>query len=83
MSDWRLQGQERYLKGVVLERKLYRRYSPDWDHDHCEFCGAEFSEGDPATLQHGYATSDDHHWICDGCFGDFRALLEWQEPPRR
>jgi hypothetical protein len=31
-SDWRLQGQERYLKGRELCRRTYRRYpkNPNW-----------------------------------------------------
>ena len=41
-NDWRLTGQENYLKGVTLYWKKYSRYSDTWDHDHCDFCWAEF-----------------------------------------
>lgn len=78
MNDWRLQGQEKYLKGVVLQRKKYQRYRPGWDHDHCEFCGAKFSEGLPDTLHEGYSTTDNYHWICDDCFKDFKDQFEWK-----
>jgi hypothetical protein len=39
--DWRLQGQEKYLGGVTLVRRRWQQQRPDWDHDHCEFCGAK------------------------------------------
>ena len=77
-GDWRLQGQEKYLKGVTLERKKYVKYRDGWEHDHCEFCSAKFSleKGD---LHEGYATEDNYRWICDTCFNDFKDLFEWVE----
>jgi hypothetical protein len=76
-DDWRRQGQERYLSGVILYKRNYRLYSPTWNHDHCEFCGATFSlyEGD---LKKGYSTEDCYHWICYPCFEDFRYEYNWQ-----
>ena len=79
-SDWRLQGQERYLKGAVLIRQPYRRYAknPGWDHDHCAFCGAKFMmEELPETLHEGFSTEDQYHWICVTCFEDFRSMFGW------
>jgi hypothetical protein len=79
--DWRLQGQERYLKGVALALRKYERYAAnaDWDHDHCEFCGAKFMVEDVADVLHeGYCTADQYRWICVGCFNDFRAHFEWK-----
>ena len=78
MSDWRLQGQEKYLKNAVLVRKKYERFSEEWDHDHCEFCGAKFSLESADTLQIGYATPDNYRWICDFCFQDFQPLFNWK-----
>jgi hypothetical protein len=79
MDDWRLQGQERYLSGVTLYRRAYRRYSETWDHDHCAFCWVKFSEQDlTGALHSGYATADDAHWICDRCFQDFRDGFRWR-----
>ena len=80
-ADWRLQGQARYLQGVNLVHRQYRRYpgNPDWDHDHCEFCGSKFMVEDyPEVLHQGYTTEDDYHWICDPCFADFREMFNWQ-----
>lgn len=81
-SDWRLQGQEKYLRGAVLQ---WLRYSParsNWEHDHCEFCGVEFTaEGLDDTLREGFATTDRYRWICPTCFEDFRARFGWSLAP--
>ncbi|MCI0613976.1 hypothetical protein L0244_13400 [bacterium] len=77
-NDWRLAGQERFLKGVDLIWKRYRQPSDSWDHDHCSFCWAKFAEIDePNSLREGYTTSDDYHWICQKCFEDFQDLFAW------
>jgi hypothetical protein len=77
-NDWRLQGQERYLKGSTLSWKHYTRFSETWEHDHCEFCWAKFAEADnPNALHEGYATPDNYRWICAPCFEDFADLFNW------
>ncbi len=78
-NDWRLQGQEKYLHGITLFWKKYRRYSEAWDHDHCEFCGSKFAEQDAITgaLHEGYATADNYRWICTECFNDFKDRFAW------
>lgn len=76
MTDWRLQGQERFLRRAHLVRKSYAAPSAKWDHDHCEFCTAKFSAA-PEDLRVGYATANDEHWICPECFRDFLDLFEW------
>jgi hypothetical protein len=76
MSDWRLQGQEEYLTGIVLVKKRYRKYREDWDHDHCEFCWQKFSES-PGDLHVGYTTEDEYRWICETCYQDFREQFRW------
>lgn len=79
-SDWRLRGQEKYLAGVTLVHRAYRRYTAnrDWDHDHCAFCWAKFMVEDrPDVLHEGYATTDDYHWICEPCFRDFQEQFRW------
>lgn len=76
--DWRLQGQGAFLSGVVLQRRRYAQPRPDWDHDHCEFCGVKFMNVDSVdVVREGYATLDGYHWICDTCFGDFRKRFGW------
>jgi hypothetical protein len=80
MTDWRLQRQEKFLNGVSLIKKRYRKYREGWDHDHCEFCWAKFSEG-PEDINFGYATTDDYHWICEQCFSDFSEMFQWSVIP--
>ena len=80
-TDWRLQGQERYLKGVELCRRAYRQYrtNPHWEHDHCDFCSASFGlESEADALHEGYCTLDEYHWICIDCFVDFERLFAWR-----
>jgi len=78
-NDWRLGGQDRYLKGVTLFRRAYSRYRESWDHDHCAFCWTKFMvEDGPGVLHEGYCTEDGYHWVCGTCFADFRAAFEWR-----
>ena len=76
-EDWRLQGQERFLLGVTLSRMNYKKYRPDWEHDHCELCSKKFSE-EPGDTNGGYVTTDGYHWICDECFADFKERFKWE-----
>jgi hypothetical protein len=77
-SDWRLQGQEKYLKGVTLTFKPYSKHREGWDHDHCEFCQAKFMEpNNHETLHEGYTTEDNYHWVCTKCFDDFKEMFSW------
>ena len=83
-TDWRLQGQEKYLAGAELCRREYRPYSrkSDWDHDHCEFCSAKFTVEDlPDALHDGYCTPDEYRWICVECFEDFKEMFGWRLVP--
>ena len=80
MNDWRLQGQEKYLKGLPLVKKRYEKYRDGWDHDHCEFCWRKFSER-AEDLNVGYATDDNYHWICEQCFIDFNNMFQWKVLP--
>jgi hypothetical protein len=71
-DDWRLVGQERYLKGATLTWRRYRAPSDTWEHDHCQFCWAKFMDPDfsdahrrqveehPEVLTEGYATPTAH-----------------------
>ena len=78
-SDWRLQGQEKYLKGATLCLKKYTKYRDAWVHDHCEFCWAKFSlEGNASDIDEGYATQDNYHWICKRCFVEFKDIFQWK-----
>jgi hypothetical protein len=71
-SDWRLQGQEKYLKDKTLHFKKYSARTTKTDHDHCEFCSAKFSDNITDDLKQGFSTLDDYRWICENCFNDFK-----------
>jgi hypothetical protein len=77
-DDWRLQGQQKYLQGARLFWSLYQIYRKDWDHDHCEFCGAKFCLDASDCLKEGYCTEDRYRWICQPCFDDFREMFQFQ-----
>lgn len=81
-TDWRRQGQERYLRGATWSFQPYRPPRVDWDHDHCEFCSDKFSLA-PGDLRAGYTTSNGAHWVCESCFADFRDELSWNLAPSR
>lgn len=68
------------MDGVTLVGRRYRQNpcNPDWDHDHCEFCGANFMLPQfPDTLHEGYATEDDYRWVCERCFHNFVDQFGW------
>ncbi|MBN2446241.1 MAG: hypothetical protein JXO22_05930 [Phycisphaerae bacterium] len=76
MDDWRLLGQEEYLRGAKLRRATYTPYREDWDHDHCEFCWQKFSVN-ANDMNEGYVTEDGYRWICESCYNDFKDMFGW------
>jgi len=79
-KDWRLTNQLSYMKGATLSWRTWEAPSETWDHDHCQFCGARFSESTAADVERaGYMTADEHErWVCKQCFEDFREMFEWR-----
>lgn len=58
-----------HLAGLVLRWKKYQQRSPDWDHDHCEFCGDKFMEEvDGKMFNAGWTDDEQNNWICSDCF---------------
>jgi hypothetical protein len=88
-DEGRLARNERLLRGAVFVRKTYMPWNPEWEHEHCEFCGREFAERgshwDIADALHeGYSApgppdnpKDDWYWICPSCFEKNREHLGW------
>jgi hypothetical protein len=77
-DDCRLSGQEKYLRGIRLSRRIWSETRPGWDHDHCEFCTAKFSdERIPDSLHEGWTNDAQICWICNQCFADFRERFGW------
>jgi hypothetical protein len=78
MSDWRLTNQKQYLDGARLTCRMYAAANPENDHDHCEFCFAKFMANEEDGMLHeGYATDDNHRWICKTCYEDFKSDFNW------
>ena len=71
-NDWREQGQEKYLSGLVFILKPYHPARKELDHDHCEFCGQKFSIQVKEALHRGYVSQDGYRWICEQCMTDFK-----------
>lgn len=76
MSDWRLNGQDKYLKHVCLKHIKFIDKSKKSDHEHCEFCLEEISDY-PDAIKQAYCTDDEYHWICDDCYNDFKSSFDW------
>jgi hypothetical protein len=83
-ADWRLTGQEHYLQGksVRLQRFKIRKETPEWDHEHCDFCWQKIVD-DPSKyprpeelIVDAYVTEDGRHWICPQCFSDFHERFQ-------
>jgi hypothetical protein len=75
-DDWRLQGQEDYLKGKTL---YFRKFigTEKWDHEHCVFCSEKIMDS-PEAEKEGYTTQDKYYWICKECFKDFKDMFKWK-----
>lgn len=74
--DWRFTDQDQYLMRARLK---FCQFSKELrDHDHCEFCGAKFSEG-AGDLRQGYCTIDEYYWICQSCYEDFKDFFGWED----
>lgn len=78
-TDWRWNGQERFLYGVRFRPERYAATSPHWDHEHCEMCGDKISEYEGDTND-AYCSADKRHWVCPRCFADFAVVLKWTAP---
>jgi hypothetical protein len=57
------------LTGATLVRRVWTRPKGDewYDHDHCNYCFAKFSDTEPNALREGFATLDEAVWVCSDC----------------
>jgi hypothetical protein len=83
--DWRLNFCEG-LRGQPLRNMVWRKWSEQWDHDHCAACGAKFAEFEGEGIQKvGYATTEayqrgaEYEWVCETCFDELKEQLGWYE----
>lgn len=77
-DDWRLRGQEDYLKNQKFVFQKYSSINGKSLHAHCEFCWHKFMEN-PEGVEDcsdcGYCSIDNRYWICEDCFADFKHML--------
>ena len=78
-NDWRLRTPKDYLLGATLYWRAWRESQPGWDHDHCEFCWAKFTDREDVkdVLREGYTTADEYWWICSACARDFAERFQF------
>lgn len=76
MNDWRLTGQDEYMKNVKLKlivpSEIHKKDSL-W-HVHCEFCMRTI---DNSYKESCYCTLDNYRWICTQCYNDFKEMFNW------
>ena len=41
------------------------------------FCWDKISE-EKEDLNFGYCMEDEHHWVCETCFNDFKDMFKWK-----
>ena len=75
-DDWRLMGQEGYLRDKVLQHRKFDRQLCVLDFDQCDFCFKVFDE-DPERPLTAYFEPDQKIWICETCFKDFKNHFNW------
>jgi hypothetical protein len=54
-EDWRLFHEDGSMYGAVLQLRRWEPPTPDWDHEHCEFCASKF----PEDFAEGYVLEDE------------------------
>jgi len=58
-DDWRLSlGEQEWMYGAKLERRVFTQPTPDWDHEHCALCNEKFMEAPYEALHEGYVYGD-------------------------
>ncbi len=80
-DDWRLRGQEDYLKNLKFRFIKFDAEKSHSMHAHCEFCWHKFmehAEGINDCSSEGYCSSDGRYWACEECFHDFQTLFDWR-----
>ena len=90
-SDWRLTGQDQYLKGTSLWLRAFKIKAgkDDWDHEHCEFCWQKIvtrekiKEYEAEVISDAYTNENEMRWICPKCFEDFKEQFEWKLQPKQ
>ncbi len=68
-----------YQADILMGKELtYKKFiaTKDSDHEHCNLCGAKFSESEN-DLKAGYVTEDERGWVCQECLEYYGATYHW------
>lgn len=67
-----------YQSFLVGKRLFSREFkqSKTSDHEHCNMCGAKFSENSN-DLHYGFSTEDQIGWVCPECFEYYKNEYKW------
>jgi hypothetical protein len=71
-------------RGMTFTLKAYRRWSEDWDHDHCVCCGQAIAEpglrDDAVSIAYGVSEEHprgaDYDWLCADCAAELAPRLD-------
>lgn len=78
-SDWRLMGQDKYMKNIHLNSINPKEYAkqlqePELWHEHCEFCMEKIDMHYDAVC---YCSDDKYRFVCETCYNDFKSDFNW------
>ena len=79
-NDWRLRGQEEYMKDLKFKYISFTAKKGGSLHAHCEFCWhkfMEYHENFEESSNEGYCSIDEKYWVCNECFEDFKDVFSW------
>lgn len=75
-EDWRIMGQEGYLKDKKLQHMKFNRAMCTEDNDQCDFCYS-LLDGDNQDASYAYFEPITKSWICERCYKDFKDHFNW------
>jgi hypothetical protein len=68
------------LRSKNFRWSRYTQPSPEWDHDHCEFCFQRFAEPRANyndSVEFGFTTPDRFNWVCRECVDKYKDQFGW------
>ena len=79
-DDWRLRGQEEYMKNIKFQYVKFTSQESLSLHTQCEFCWHKFMENPEGVKDcsgYGYRSLNRRYWVCEKCFEDFKKMFCW------
>ncbi|MCR5808105.1 MAG: hypothetical protein K6G56_00930 [Clostridiales bacterium] len=75
-GEWRLTAWEACQIGNCMQHRVFDRTIVIEDFDKCSLCYERF-DTDEKHPQKAYYCPDNHRWVCEKCFNDFKDLFDW------